>query len=136
MPVPRPMPAILLAAAVLALPARAQAQKWQEVGKTSTGNPVYIDPASVVRKDSLVSATVRVVFAKPTDTPKGPITGSRAKATFNCLRKTVAVKENILWHDEKKGTIYEKRVPKMPGYGPVFASNFSGVALAHLCAKP
>lgn len=130
----RPLLALAVLLASLALPARAQAQKWQEIGKTSTGNPVYIDPASVVRKDSLVSATVRVVFAKPTDTPKGPITGSRAKATFNCLRKTVAVRENILWHDEKKGTIYEKRVPKTPGYGPVFTSNFSGVALAHVCA--
>ncbi len=132
-----PAPAVraLLLVAALLLPQAAAAQKWQPIGSTSTGNAVFVDPASIVRRDTLVTATVRVVFAKPTDTPKGPITGSRAKATFNCPRKTVAVTETILWHDERKGTIYEKRVPKQPGYGPVFTSNFSGVALAHLCGE-
>jgi hypothetical protein len=117
-------------------PATAQAQRWKEIGKTSTGNVVYVDPSSVVKRDSIITATVRVVFTKPTDTPKGPINGSRAIAMFNCARKTVAVKETIIWHDEKKGTIYEKRTPARPGYGPVFKSNFSGVAMEYLCAPP
>lgn len=121
---------------VALLPSGAQAQRWKEIGKTSTGNAVYVDPASVVKRDSIVTATVRVVYAKPTETPKGPINGSRATAMFNCLRKTVAVKETIIWHDERKGTIYEKRTPSKPGFGPVFKSNFSGVALEYLCAPP
>ncbi len=115
-------------------PLAAQSSKrWQEIGETSTGNKVYVDPKSISTKDSIITATVRVVYAKPSDTPKGPITGSRAVAMFNCARKTVAVKETIIWHDEAKGTMYEKRTPKIPGYGPVFTSNFSGVALKHLC---
>lgn len=135
------MPTIRSRCAGLALllslvPVTAAAQRWQEIGKTSTGNTVYVDPASVVRRDSIITATVRVVYAKPAETPKGPITGSRAVAMFNCLRRTVAVKENIIWHDERRGTIYEKRTPRQPGFGPVFSSNFSGVALAHLCAPP
>jgi hypothetical protein len=124
--------ALLLAFAPLA----AQGQRWRSIGTTVTGNEVFIDPSSVSRKDSIITATVRVVFKEPTPTPKGPITGSRAIAMFNCARKTVAVKENIIWHDERKGTIYEKRTPRQPGFGPVFTSNFSGVALTYLCAPP
>lgn len=116
------------------VPWSAQAQRWKPIGQTVTGSSVFIDPSSISKKDSIITATVRVVFKEPTPTPKGPITGSRAIAMFNCARKTVAVKENIIWHDERKGTIYEKRTPRQPGFGPVFTSNFSGVALAYLCA--
>lgn len=126
-----------VAVLVALVPSAVRAQRWQEIGKTSTGNTVYVNPASVVKRDSIVTATVRVVFAKPTPTPKGPITGSRSVAMFNCVRRTVAVKENIIWHDERKGTIYEKRTPAKPGFGPVFNSTFSGVAMNHLCGpKP
>jgi hypothetical protein len=127
---------LAVASAIALLPGAARAQRWKEIGTTNDGNKVYVDPASIVKKDSIVSATVRVVYSTPKDTPKGTINGSRAKAMFNCVRKTVAVRETIIWHDEAKGTIYEKRVPKQPGFGPVFNSNFSGVALRHLCAPP
>lgn len=120
---------ISIAGALSAQPSK----RWQEIGETSTGNKVYVDPRSISTQDSIITATVRVVYAKPSDTPKGPITGSRAVAMFNCASKKVAVKETIIWHDEAKGTMYEKRTPKIPGYGPVFTSNFSGVALKYLC---
>ena len=118
------------------IPVAAEAQRWKSIGTTVTGSEVFIDPSSVSKKDSIITATVRVVFKEPTATPKGPITGSRAIAMFNCARRTVAVKENIIWHDERKGTIYEKRTPRQPGFGPVFTSNFSGVALTYLCTRP
>lgn len=123
---------VLLLVVVLA-PFAAQAQRWKPIGQTVTGSSVFIDPSSISTKDSIITATVRVVFKEATPTPRGPITGSRAVAMFNCARKTVAVKENIIWHDERLGTIYEKRTPKQPGFGPVFSSNFSGVALTYLC---
>lgn len=136
----RPGTAVALVAALLGaltvLPSTARAQRWREIGKTVTGNTVYIDPASVSKKDSIITATVRVVFKEPTPTPKGPITGSRAVAMFICSSRKVAVKENIIWHDERRGLIYEKRTPRQPGFGPVFTSNFSGVALEYLCASP
>lgn len=132
----RPVRIITTLLMLALLPAAAQSQRWKEIGKTSTGNLVYVDPASVMKKDSIITATVRVVYAKPTETPKGPINGSRATAMFNCARRTVAVKETIIWHDEKRGTIYEKRTPAQPGFGPVFKSNFSGVAMEYLCALP
>lgn len=119
--------------------ARAESQaapRWQEIGKTSTGNMVYLDPRSVkTAPDGIITATVRVVYTEPVPTPQGPITGSRSVTMFDCAGKKVAVKENIIWHDERKGTIYRKSAPKLPGFGPALTSTFAHVALEHLCAK-
>ncbi|MDH5235518.1 MAG: hypothetical protein OEW77_11205 [Gemmatimonadota bacterium] len=111
------------------------APRWQEIGKTSTGNSVYLDPRSVSTKDGIITATVRVVYAEPVSTPQGAITGSRSVAMFDCAKQLVAVKENIIWHDEKKGSIYRKSAPKQPGFGVALTSTFAHVALEHLCAK-
>ena len=126
----------LLSAFLLALaPVSAQAQRWQEIGKTSTGNTVSLDPRSVSRApDGIITATVRVVYTTPVDTPQGPITGSRSIAMFNCTAKKVAVKENIIWHDEARGTMYRKSNPAQPGFGPALTSTFAHVAMEHLCA--
>jgi hypothetical protein len=81
--------------ALVATPPDANQAKWKEIGKTSVGNPVYVDPKSVKKAaDGIVTATLRAVFVKPIATPKGPITASRTVAMFDCAKKTVAVKEN------------------------------------------
>lgn len=113
----------------------AQAPRWQEIGTTSTGNPVFIDPRSVSTKDGIITATVRVVYTEPVSTPQGPITGSRAVAMFNCATRTVAVKENIIWHDEAKGTVYRRSAPAQPGFGPALRSTFAHVAMEHVCGE-
>ena len=112
------------------------APRWQEAGKTSTGNLVFVDTRSI-RTDSagIITATVRVTYTEPIATPQGPITGTRAIAMFDCAKKLVAVKESIIWHDEAKGTIYRKSVPKQPGFGPALKSTFAAVALEHLCGE-
>lgn len=107
--------------------------RWQEIGKTSTGNAVYLDSKSVKAKDGIVTATVRVTFADPVKVPQGRVTSSRASARFDCAKKLIAVLENTMYTDEKAGAVYQKSAPKIPGFGPVFTSNFSGVALAYLC---
>jgi hypothetical protein len=113
------------------------AQQWQDIGKTSTGNAVFLDPRSVSRDSAgIITATVRVTYAEPVSTPQGPITGSRAVAMFNCATKQVAVKESIIWHDERAGTIYRRSAPRLPGFGPALTSTFAFVALEHLCATP
>ena len=121
----------------LAAPAQGRTGRWQPIGTTVTGNPVYLDPTSVTTANGIITATIRTTYTKPVATPKGPITASRAIAMFDCAKKQVAVKQSIIWHDERQGTIYEKRAPTQPGFGPAFTSNFSCVALAHLCqARP
>jgi hypothetical protein len=122
-------------AVLLLAPAAAQAQRWQEIGKTSTGNSVFLNPRSVSKApDGIITATVRVVYTTPVDTPQGPITGSRSIAMFDCTARKVAVKENIIWHDEARGTMYRKSNPAQPGFGPALTSTFAHVALEHLCA--
>jgi hypothetical protein len=133
------MPLLLIAITLLsATPILAQstAGRWQQIGTTATGNPVYLDPKTVKTANGIVTAMIRTTYAKPVATPKGPITASRAIAMFDCAKKQVAVKESIIYHDEQTGSIYEKRAPTQPGFGPAFTSNFSGVALTHLCKAP
>jgi hypothetical protein len=108
--------------------------KWQEIGKTSVGNPVYVDPKSVKRgADGIVTATVRVTFVKPANTPKGPITASRTVAMFDCAKKVVAVKENTYYHDEKANRVYQHTAAGKPGYGPAIKGTLPDVAMAYLC---
>jgi hypothetical protein len=127
-----------LVASTSSLSAQAsRAPRWQEIGVTSTGNKVFLDPRSVSRDSAgIITATVRVIFKDTVSTPQGPIRSSRATAMFDCAKKQVAVKENIIFHDEARGTIYRRSAPARPGYSPVFTSNFSGVALQHLCNTP
>ena len=110
--------------------------KWQEIGKTSAGNPVLIDPKSVKKAaDGIVTATVRVTFVKPVATPKGPITASRTVAMFDCAKQVVAVKENTYYHDEKTNRVYQHTAAGVPGYGPAIKGTLPDVALAYLCKK-
>jgi len=128
----------LLLLVLTSAPLAAQtAPRWREIGKTSTGNTVFVDPRSISRDSTgIITATVRVLFAEPVTTPTGPITSSRSTAMFDCTKKLVAVKENIIWHDERAGTVYRRSAPAQPGFGPALTSTFAHVALEHLCAPP
>lgn len=119
-----------------ALSVEAQASKWSPIGSTSTGNPVFLDTKTVKKgADGIITALVRVTYKDPVNTPQGPITASRAMAMFDCAGKKVAVKESIIYHDEKSGKIYQKRTIAQPGFGPALTSTFADVALKHLCAN-
>lgn len=127
--------AIAMAVAAHALPHTVVQAKWQEIGKTSIGNTVYVDPKSVKKSaDGIVTATVRVTFVKPANTPKGPITASRTVAMFDCGRKLVAVKENTYYHDEKAGKVYQHSAAAMPGFGPAIKGTLPDIAMAYLCS--
>lgn len=123
-------PTFLLVAAVLPQP------KWQEIGKTSTGNPVFLESRSVRKSaDGIITASIRVTYAPPLDTPKGKVTSSRAVAMFDCARNQVATRESVLFLDEKRGIEYSRRTIAKPGFGPALTSTFADVALRHFCAK-
>ena len=114
-----------------------QASRWQEIGKTGTGNTVYADTRSIrTGKDGIISATVRVVYAKAVNVPgKGELTASRASAMFNCTANTIAVKRSTLFFDEKANRVYQEKVNKIPGYGPTIGGSYGDVALRYFCAK-
>jgi len=108
--------------------------RWQEVGKTRSGNPVFVDARTVKRgSDGIVSATIRVTYVTPVKTPKGNLTASRAQAMFNCGNRTFATRENATYIDEAKNVVFQRTVNQQPGFGPVIAGNFADVALQHLC---
>lgn len=111
--------------------------RWQQVGVTGTGNPVYVDSRSVrTARDGIISATVRVVYAKPVKVPGKPdLTSSRANAMFNCAAGTFAVKESWTFHDERANRVYTHKVNQIPGYGPTIGGSFGDVAFKHFCGR-
>ena len=121
---------LLLAAAVL------PQSKWREIGKTSTGNSVFLEGKSVRKApDGIVTASIRVTYSPPVDTPKGKVTSSRVVAMFDCGRQQVATKQSVMYLNEAKGLEYRRRTIAKPGFGPAFSSTFADVALKHLCAR-
>jgi hypothetical protein len=124
--------AALLAVALVPSPAHAQ-KKWTQIGTTSSGNPVFVDPKSVKKAGSLVTATVKVVFTKPVATPKGEWMSARTIATYDCARKSLAAKEQIYYGDKAETKIVDRKVNKMPGYGPALGGSLGAIALDFLC---
>jgi len=126
----------LILAALLAVPVATVQPRWQEVGKTRSGNPVFVDARSVRKgSDGIINATIRVAYNTPVKTPKGNLTASRAIAMFDCAKMTFATKENATYIDEKTNNVFQRTVNKQPGYGPAIAGNFADVALQHFCKK-
>ena len=124
-------PISLLAAALL------PQGKWQEIGKTSTGSTVFLDPRSVRKgTDGIITASLRATYSPPLDTPKGKVPSSRAVAMFDCTTMRVATKRSVLYLNEARGLEYSRRVIAKPGFGPALSSTFADVALKHLCKKP
>jgi hypothetical protein len=73
---------------------------WKEIGKTSAGNSVYVDPRSLRKSNGIVSARIRVKFAEPVSTPRGSWKTSQHLALFNCAKSTVAAKQSTYFSDE------------------------------------
>ncbi|HWJ21767.1 MAG TPA: surface-adhesin E family protein [Gemmatimonadaceae bacterium] len=124
----------LLASLVASAPAAAQQKgRWRQIGTTSSGNPVYLDPKSVSRANGIVTATVRVQFVEPVQTGQGAWTSARTIAMFDCAHQTVAVKENTYFLDEKHNRIAQHKVVGKPGFGTTIKGTLADVALLHLC---
>ena len=126
----------LLAAGLLVVSsAAAVAQtKWKDIGKTASGNMVSVDPRSVKKANGLVAATVRVVFTPPVKAARGIWASSRTAATFDCARKSLAARENVFYSDTTSTKIVERKVNKIPGFGPALGGSLGGVAMQYLCS--
>jgi hypothetical protein len=127
------LPAMLLSAALTPAPAQ-QSSRWKEIGKTSSGNPVFVDPKSVSKaKDGIITARIRVKFMKPVEARGGNWVQSRHIAMFNCAKKSVAAKETIYYADEAATKVVQRSAPKIPGYGPAIGGSMTAVALDYFC---
>ena len=123
-------------AILLVAPTHAQAQaKWKEIGRTASGNRVYVDPRSVHANKDLRDATVRVLFTKPVESGKDLLYATRTKGTFNCTTRRLAVKENTFYGNAKETKVVEHKVNKIPGFGWVPEGSLGAVAIDYLC-KP
>ncbi len=124
---------IVAAALVLAVVPAARAQKWKDIGRTSSGNVVSVDERSVKRKGDTVSATVRVVFTEPVKAARGTWKSSKTTAMFDCRKRYLAAKENVFYSDEKGRKVVERSVNKQPGFGPGLAGSLGGIAVDYFC---
>ena len=107
--------------------------RWKEIGKTSTGNAVSIDPRSVKHAGGIVSATVRLVYTTPVSTPDGPLASTITKAMFNCAKRSMAVTESVMYGDTRGRKVLERHVNRIPGYGTTIKGSPTDVALGFLC---
>ena len=120
--------------ALLLLPLLVAQPRWQEIGKTVVGNPVFLDRRTAT-KDGITTATLRVAFLKPVKTARGELTSSRTVIRVNCARRELAVVENWYYHDEKANRVYDRKVIGTPGWGPPMGGSMPEVAMAQLCPK-
>jgi hypothetical protein len=112
----------------------AQSSRWKEIGKTSKGNIVYVDPKSVKKAGGITTARIRVKFIEPVQQPKGPAwLQSQHVAMFDCAKKTIAAKETIYYADEAGKKPVYRTAAKIPGYGPAIGGSMTAVAMDYIC---
>jgi hypothetical protein len=108
---------------------------WKEIGKTSSGNTVYVSPRSIKTVSGIINARVRVRFDPPVQTPQGPWASSHSDAMFDCAKSTIAVKQTIYYADEQATRVVERKVNAKPGYGPALGGSMAKLALDYLCSQ-
>ena len=125
---------VLLVTTTLA-PTAAQS-RWKEIGKTSAGNSVYVDPRSVKKDNGIITARIRVKFTTPVPLQNGDHwDASHHIAMFDCAKSRVAAKETIYYSNEAAGKIASRSTNAIPGYGPAIGGSMTQVALDYFCKK-
>lgn len=124
----------LLLVTMATMPAWAQG-RWKEIGTTSAGNSVYVDPASVKTVSGVITARIRVKFAEPVKTPEGLWVASHHIAMFDCAHSSVGAKESIYYSDEAANKIVKARRSPSLGSGPAIGGSMAQVALDYMCKK-
>ena len=118
---------------IVRVPDALAAQAWKQIGTTASGNAVFVNLRSVRKVGDLVSAVVRVVFTPPVKVANGTWASSHTTATFDCAKRTFAVKENAFYADARGTRLTERKVNKLPGYGTVIGGSPTAMALDYLC---
>jgi len=107
--------------------------RWQEIGKTSTGNVVYVDPRSIKTVNGIVHARIRVRFVPPVDTPEGKWVLSQHSPMFDCAKSRFANKESTYYADAAGTKVIKHTVNAKPGFGPAIGGSMTQVALDYIC---
>jgi hypothetical protein len=123
----------VLAFAMVSAPAARAQSRWKEIGKTSVGNSVYVDPRTVKTVNGIVTARVRVKFAKPVATPQGNWVSSQHIAMFDCAKSTFAAKETIYYADEAGTKVVERKTNAIPGFSSPIGGSMTKVAFDYFC---
>ena len=97
--------------------------RWQEIGKTSTGNIVYVDPRSIKTVNGIVHARIRVRFVTPVDAPEGKWMLSQHSPMFDCAKSLFANKESTYYSDAAGTKVIKHTVNAKPGFGPAIGSD-------------
>ncbi len=110
--------------------------RWKEIGKTSAGNVVYVDPRSVKKDNGIITARIRVRFTTPVQQRNGDHwDASHHIAMFDCAKSRVAAKETIYYSNEAAGKISSRSTNAIPGFGPAIGGSMTQVALDYFCKK-
>jgi hypothetical protein len=121
-------------AAALACDARhASAQAIRDIGRTAAGNPVLVESRTLHRDASIVTATVRVKFAKAVKAPGGDWWSSRTRLAFDCTARTVKIFENWYFGDTTFRKVVSHTVSGQPAFGTVMGGSMTSVGYDALC---
>lgn len=130
----------MLIASLTILPLHvAQAQRSaarKEIGRTSIGTPtpVFVEPATITRSGTVITAAIRVALVPPLKHTKGDLKSSRTLGMYDCAKRTVATKESWYYLDDAGRQEGMHRQVKIPGFGPVAKGSVADVALTYLCS--
>lgn len=132
---------MLLAATLFASPSLSRSAVAQsarkEIGRTSIGTPtpVFVEPRTISRSGTVVTAAIRVALVPPLKHPKGELKSSRTLGMYDCAKRTVATKESWYYLDDAGKQEGMHREVKIPGFGPISKGSVADVAFAYLCAS-
>ena len=107
------------------------------VGTTPAGATVYVDPRTVIRRDSRITATVFVRFNRPVPTKDGTMRSMRAIAHFECRARRMALAEDWTFSDfDGKDLMRYERTPVRGfdrAYDPAVRGSLAALSLDHFC---
>lgn len=107
--------------------------RWKEIGKTSAGNSVFVDPRSLRKANGVITARIRVRFAAPVRTPRGSWKTSQHVALFDRAKLAVAAKQSTYYTDDAGTHVVERTTIAQPGFGPAIGGSMAKLALDYVC---
>ncbi len=119
--------------ATLVLTTCADAQAPREIGRTAANNPVLVEPRSIKREGTQVTAAIRVKFAKAVKAPGGDWWSSRTRLTFDCSNRQVKVLENWYFADTTWTRVASHTQSGQPAFGTVMGGSMTSVGYDSLC---